>query len=312
MTNFEFSVDLAAAILRIGTPLLLAALGELLLERAGVLNIGLEGVMLGGAFFGFWAGWASGSPLVGALAAMAVGAASMLLLAALVLRVRADQIVAGMALNLIAFGVANTAFSIVKHQVAQAGGATEFRAPKFGALLQSLAQVPVLGPVLFAQSLLTWLAMLLIPAVWFYLQRSERGMELRAVGENPEAAASSGVNVYACRLKACLMAGLLGGLAGACLTLEFADTYAERCTAGRGFIALAAVVLGRYTTLGTAGACLFFGATFAVQDRAQAAGWRLAPELLQMLPYAATVLVLAFSLRRNTGAPAALGKPYAR
>ena len=312
MSDPNFSIDLAAAVLRIGTPLILAALGELILERSGVLNIGIEGVMLGGAFFGFWAGYASGSPYLGALAAMAVGAAFTLLLAALVLRVRADQIVAGMALNLVALGVSNTAFSIVKRGVTMAGNADNFRAPKFGALFPNLTQIPLLGPILCAQSVLTWAALFLVPVVWFYLQRSERGMELRAVGENPEAAAASGVDVRACRLKACLAAGLLGGLAGACLTLEFADTYAERCTAGRGFVALAAVVLGRYSTLGTAAACLFFGATFAAQDRFQAAGWSIAPELLQMLPYAATVCVLALSLRRNTGAPAALGKPYVR
>jgi len=306
----EFTEEFLAALLRIGTPLLLAALGELVLERSGVLNIGIEGVLLIGAFAGFVAGWASGSPLLGAVAALLAGAAWGALLAFMVLRIKADQMVSGMALNLVAYGIAGTAYQAIQNQQVRVSATAALKAPTFGALVPALSGLPVIGPALFSQSLLTWAALALVPALWFYLERSERGLELRAVGEHPAAAEASGVNVVVCRFKAALVAGALGGLAGAFLTLSQTAFFTDRCTGGRGFVALAAVVLGRYTPLGTAAACLFFSAAFVARDRGQAAGWSIHPELLDMLPYALTLLALTVALRSRTGAPAALGKPY--
>ncbi|GMV80991.1 MAG: hypothetical protein AMXMBFR7_21750 [Planctomycetota bacterium] len=297
------------ATVRVGTPLLLAALGELILERSGVLNIGIEGVMLSGAFFGFLAGAASGSPWVGALAALAAGAALAAILAWMTLRVKSDAIVVGMALNLVALGVTGAGYLILDARLRQAGEGP-WSAPTFGKLLPAWSGVPVLGPFFFAQSVLTWLALMLIPAVWWYLERSERGLELRAVGEHPAAAEASGVSVAACRFKACLAAGMLGGLAGAFLTLSQTASFTPQCTGGRGFVALAAVVLGRYGAWGTAGACLFFGAAFSARDYLQVTGVRAPYELLEMLPYALTVAALGLALQKRTGAPAALGKAY--
>lgn len=295
----EFLEIFVAATFRIGTPLLLAAMGELILERSGVINIGIEGVMLCGAFAGFLAGWASGHPLLGAAASMLAGAALAGLLGVMVLRLRADQIVVGMALNLVAFGLAGTAYLGLQNALKHVGKSTTLQAPQF-------------APVFLSQSMLTWLAIAIVPCVWWYLNKTERGLELRAVGENPAAAEAAGVSVTACRFKACLVAGLLGGLGGGFLVLSQAASFSERCTSGRGFVALAAVVLGRYSAWGTAGACLFFGAAFAARVHFQAAGVSINAELLEMFPYVLTLLALAlaFLARRNTGAPAALARPY--
>ncbi|MCW8131585.1 MAG: ABC transporter permease [Planctomycetota bacterium] len=286
-----------AATLRIGSPVLLAAMGEAVLERSGVLNIGIEGVMLAGAFAGFVTAWSTGSPLLGAGASMLAGALVAAVLAFMVLRVKADQIVSGMALNLVAMGLTGSAYRALENHVRAGGGSTDLRAPTF-------------APILFEQTALTWFAFLSVPAIWFYLERSERGLELRAVGEHPGAAQASGVDVAACRFKAALAAGAFAGLGGAFLTISQTASFSSHCTNGRGFVALAAVVLGRYSAWGTAAACVFFGAAFAARDRFQASGLNVHPEILEMLPYLLTLFALVFALRRRTGAPAALGKPF--
>jgi len=291
------------AIIRISTPLLLVALGELILERAGVINIGAEGVMLCGAFFGFVAGWASGCPWIGAAAGMAGGVALMLVFATFALRFRADQIVTGMALNLLALGITGTGNQIVRNASPQVAP----QSATFQPMAESLATLPLLGPILFSQTALTWFALLLIPALYFYLEYSERGMELRAVGENPAAAEASGVAVLACRWKACIAAGLLAGLGGAFLTISQTASFADGCTRGRGFVAISAVVLGRYTSFGTAGACLFFGAAFYARDAFPSLN--VPTELVEMLPYSLTLVALCIKFG-NRPAPAALGKAY--
>ena len=293
-----------AATVRIGTPLLFAGLGEVVLERSGLINIGIEGVMLAGAFSGFFASWYCHSPLLGALAGMLGGALIMLIFAALVLKFSADQIVTGMAINLIALGLTGTAWMRVS--------LTALDAPTFKTLSDTLpgwGSVPLIGPLFVAQTPLTWLALLSVLGVWYYLERSERGLELRAVGENPAAAEASGVNVLRCRWKACLGAGVLCGLGGAFLTISQTASFAPNCTKGRGFVALAAVVLGRYGAFGTALACLFFGAAFYARDALPSQS--LAPDLIEMLPYAMTLIALCMKSQKRT-APAALGKPYTR
>lgn len=298
----DFLDPFLAATLRNATPLLLAAMGELILERGGVLNIGIEGVMLFGAFFGFLAAWATGSPACGAAAAMLAGALLAAVLAGMVLRLKADQIVVGMALNLVALGVTGTFNSALQRWLRAQGRPAQPSAPTFEPLL------PAIG-ALGEQTLLTWAALLAVPCVWYYLNRSERGLELRGVGENPAAAEASGIHVAACRFKACLAAGVLGGLGGGFLTISQAASFAPNTTSGRGFVALAAVVLGRYGAWGTAAACVFFGAAFSARNRFLAAGWRIHPEQLEMLPYLLTLAALAFTLQKRSGAPAGLGKP---
>ncbi|HYF50623.1 MAG TPA: ABC transporter permease [Planctomycetota bacterium] len=296
----DFSSSLEATA-RISTPILLAGLGEMVLERSGMINIGIEGVMLGGAFFGFCAGWASGSPLIGAAAGMLAGAIMMSVYALVTLRFKADQIVTGMAINLLALGITGTAYLAITRSYPDA------RAVTFEPVAPSLSEIPLLGPLLFSQTVITWAALLLIPLIWFYLERSERGLELRAVGEHPAAAESSGIRVLFTRYKACLAAGVLCGLGGAFLTISQTAFFANNCTRGRGFVALAAVVLGLYGSFGTAAACLFFGAAFYARDAFPGAS--LPTDIVEMLPYLLTVVALCLRSKAR-GAPAALGKPY--
>ncbi|HYG78117.1 MAG TPA: ABC transporter permease [Planctomycetota bacterium] len=290
------------AILRISTPLLLAGLGELILERAGVINIGAEGVMLCGAFFGFLAGWGSGCPWIGACAGMIAGVFLMLLFASFAIRFKADQIVTGMALNLLALGLTGTGNEILRRASSIAPQAVTFEP-----MIPSLSHLPLLGPLLFSQTALSWLAILLVPALYWYFEFSERGMELRAVGENPVAAEASGISVLTCRWKACIAAGALAGLGGAFLTISQTASFSDGCTRGRGFVAISAVVLGRYSTGGTAAACLFFGAAFYARDAFPSLN--VPTELVEMLPYALTLVALCIKFGRSS-APAGLGKAY--
>ena len=291
--------DALEAIIRISTPLLLAALGEMLLERSGVINIGTEGVMMAGAFCGFYAGLATGQPLIGALAGMCGGMLLMLIFALMTLRVGADQIVTGMAINLLAIGLTGTLYESLN--TGQISG------PVFSPVSDALRNVPLLGPLLFLQTPLTWAAMLLIPVLWFYLEKSERGMELRAVGENPAAAEASGIAVLLCRWKTCLAAGAICGLGGAFLSISQTASFVPNNTQGRGFVAIAAVVLGRYNALGTAAACLFFGTAFYIRDVLPS---HIVPsQFVEFLPYLLTIVALC-ARSRSHSAPAALGKPY--
>ncbi len=282
------TVETLSTCVRIGTPLLFAGLGELVIERAGMLNIGIEGVMLCGAYAGFHAGWASHSPVTGAVCGALAGAAFMLLFAFATLVLRADQIVTGMALNLIATGVTGTAYALLRDS-------------ETGSL-----DAPRLASGWLNQSPLTWLALLLVPLIWFYFEHTERGLELRACGESPGAALAAGVSVTRARLKACLACGALAGLGGAFLTVSQTGSFAANCTGGRGFIALAAVVLGRHRTLSTAAACLFFGATFYLRDAIPSS--IIPSELLEMSPYVLTLVALSLKLSQRV-APEALGKP---
>ena len=296
-------IDLNSALeatARIGTPMLFAGLGEAVLERSGIINIGIEGVMLSGAFTGFCAAWYWQSPVLGACAGAIGGMAIMVVFALMVLRVKADQIVTGMAVNLAALGLTGTAWKFLS-------AARALEAPTFKPMFEKLRIVPLLGPLLFSQSALTWLALAAAGLAWYYLEHSERGLELRAVGENPAAAEASGIGVLACRFKACLVAGALGGLGGAFLTISQTASFAPNCTKGRGFVALAAVVLGRYGAIGTALACLFFGATFYARDAVPSS---TAPtDVIEMLPYALTVAALCLKSQKRA-APAALGKAW--
>jgi len=294
----ETLLVLAASALALGTPLLLAALGELVSERAGVLNIGVEGLMLTGAFAGFLGCWVTGSPLVGLACA---GVAAMLLglvLAAWVVGLDADQVVAGAALNILALGLTGTAYRAVFGVTGAA-----LTVPTFQPL--AVGDASWLAP--FRQPAPVYFALALVPVVWVVLARTRLGLALRAVGEAPDAAASLGVPVGAMRVGALAVAALLAGLGGGYLSLAYSNTFVEGMSAGRGFIALAIVVFGRWRPLGVLAGALLFGAASAGQFHLQAAGVEVSYHLLLMLPYLLTLAVLAFA-SRATAAPAALGR----
>jgi simple sugar transport system permease protein len=296
---------LLEATLRLAAPLLLAALGELIVERAGVVNIGIEGTMLVGAFAGFAVAVASGSALVGVAGATAAGVAMGGLFAAFAVVRRADQIVVGTALNLLALGATALASRALW------SGAPP-RAPTLGTLASSAAaELPLVGPVLLRQTAFVWAGLLLAAAVGFALARTRAGLRLRAVGEAARAADAEGVRVTGTRVLAVLAGSALAGAAGSALTLAHSDTFTEGMTAGRGFIALAIVVFGRWSALGVLLAALFFGGATALQFRLQARGAALPYPVSLMLPYLVTLAVLAFATGRGR-APGDLGRAYRR
>jgi simple sugar transport system permease protein len=304
------TVDLLTAItasmITMAVPLLLAALGELLAERAGVLNIGLEGMMLGGAFAALTVALLSGSTALGVGAALVVGAALGGLLAWFVVRGGANQVVAGTALNLLAAGLTGIGYRAVFGVTGAA--LTIAGAPMLP--IPGLAALPVLG-AFFNQNLLGYAAFALAPAIGFLLWRTLAGLELRMVGENPSAAETQGVRVRRVRLAALICCGMLAAAGGAYLSVAYSNTFVEGMSAGRGFIALAIVIVGRRTASGVVLAALFFGLATALQFHFQALGLDVPFQFFLVLPYVLTLLVLAGAAGR-AAAPAALGEPYER
>jgi simple sugar transport system permease protein len=273
--------------LRISVPYVLAALGGTLAERSGVVNLGLEAMLLCGAFaatVGAGVAGALGGALAGALGGMVVAA----LYAWAVLRARADQIVAGVALNLLAVGVTRVLLKLVYHSASNSAPI-----PGLDELGTALFVLGTAGLALGAHALIA---------------RTPAGLRLRAVGEHPEAADSLGVSVERVRLVAVLASGALAGLGGAWLALDN-HGFVDRMTGGRGYIAIAAVILGRWTPLGAAAACLLFGTADAAQLALQTRVELIPRELVQILPYAVCLLALAAGMGRAR-APQALGKPW--
>jgi len=295
---------LIASMIVMAVPLLLAALGELLAERAGVLNIGLEGMMLAGAFAALTVAWHSGSTALGVLTALLVGAALGALLAWFVVRDGANQVVAGTALNLLAAGLTGVGYRAVFGVT----GAAISIAGAPSAPLPLLAALPIVGPF-FNQTVLGYVAFALAPAIGFFLWRTFAGLQLRMVGENPAAAETQGVSVQRLRTTALIVCGALAATGGAFLSVAYANTFVEGMSAGRGFIALAIVIIGRRTATGIVLASLFFGFATALQYHFQALGLGVPFQFFLVLPYVLTLLVLAGVVGRAT-APGALGEPY--
>jgi ABC-type uncharacterized transport system permease subunit len=283
---------------RTATPLLIAAMGETVTERGGVINIGLEGCVIGGAYAAF--ATASLGPTAGYGAAAAAGLLVGVVLALFVIRLRKDQVIVGTALTLLALGVTGALFRV--H-----GDAGALVATTNTIAIPGLSRIPVVGPALFAQPAITYVAFALVPAIWWLLYRTHAGLSLRAVGEAPEAARAAGIDVSLLRAGAVLIGCGLGGLAGGALVLAQAGTFAEGMSAGRGFLAIAIVALGRWRPLGVALASLVFGSAMALQFVVQTLGWELRYELVLMIPYVLTLVALG-AFGRGV-APAALGRP---
>jgi general nucleoside transport system permease protein len=290
-----------AAAVRVATPLLLAATGETLTERGGVINLGIEGSMLTGALAAALSAGAAG-PWTGLAAAALAGASLAALFAAVAIGARADQIITGTATTLGAVGLTGAIF-----RSTQGGGAVTLRTLPPVAV-PGLADLPVLGPALFRQPLPTYLAVLAVPLVWWVLFRTRWGLALRAVGEAPAAARAAGVRVRTVQATATIIGGAFAGLAGATLVLAQVGTFTERMTAGRGFVAIAIVVLGRWHPGWILLASLLFGAATALQYLLQAMGLDVPYQLFLMLPYVLTLLALAGAVG-GVRSPAALGRP---
>jgi ABC-type uncharacterized transport system permease subunit len=291
----------AAAAVRISSPLLIAAIGETVVERSGVINLGLEGAMLAGALAGAIGGSVEG-PWFGLSLSAGAGVALMALFAAVTIWLRADQIIAGTAMTLAAIGLTGGLYRLIFGP-----GGVGLSLPTFSPVaIPVLSKVPVLGPI-FQQPVPVYLGFLSVPIVWVLLFRSRFGLALRAAGEAPDAARAAGVPVRWYRTGAILFGGAMGGLAGATLVLAQVGTFAERMTAGRGFVAIAIVVLGRWHPFGVLAAALLFGLLTALQFLFQASGIAIPYQWFLMLPYVLTLLALAL-VRRRVAAPAALAK----
>lgn len=287
---------------RTATPLALAALGEAISERAGVINIGLEGAIIAGALGAVMAA-GSGGVVAGFAGAVSGGVAVAAIFAVFTVMMRADQIITGTAMTLLALGLTGTIYRAVFGTVGAA-----LSTPSIGPVaIPGLAAIPWIGPAFFAQPVTTYAVMLLAPAAWWWMFRTHAGLALRACGERPEAALAAGIRVRRVRVAAVLVGGGLGGLAGGTLVLAQVGTFAEGMSAGRGFIAIAIVVLGRWHPIGVTGAALLFGAASSLQFLFQAMGWEAPYQLFLAAPYVLTLLALA-TARRRGAAPAALGK----
>jgi ABC-type uncharacterized transport system permease subunit len=295
----EASFLLAASALALATPLLLAALGELVGERAGVLNIGVEGLVLIGAFAGMLGCWASGSPLAGMACACGAAALAGGLFALWVVWLDTNQIVAGAALNILALGVTGVAYRAIFGVTGAALTVATFEPLRIG------GDHPLWAPL--RQPAPVYVALALVPVVWLALFRTRVGLRLRAAGEAPDAAESLGVDVTAVRCAAVVVAAIFAGAAGGYLSLAYSNTFVEGMSAGRGFIALAIVVFGRWHPVGVLAGAWLFGAASAAQFQLQAAGVEVPYQLVLTLPYALTLAVLAAASRAGD-APAALAR----
>jgi simple sugar transport system permease protein len=273
------------------TPLLLAALGEVVVQRAGVVNVGMEGMMLCGAFGATLATVWTGSPLVGVAAGAVVGIAVAILFAGVAVRLAADQIVCGIVINLLAMGVTGTAYQRM------------FGRREVGLSTASLPHIVGDQTVLFL------LALILVPSVWYWVAHTRAGLELRACGEQPVAANAAGINVLNVRSLAALFGGAMAGIAGASLSVGSSNTFVPEMTAGRGYIALAIVTSGRWSPFGCLAAALVFGFADALQYRGQSLGIHISKDLMLALPYIATLVILAAGFA-GQGGPASLGKEY--
>lgn len=291
------------ATIRTATPLAFAALGESVSQRAGVINIGLEGSIIAGALGATVAAGAMGMS-AGVVAGAAAGLCVALVFALFVVALRANQIITGTAVTLLALGLTGTLY----HSLYGASGVA-MSTPTMGNLtMPLLSSIPLVGRALFAQPILTYLLYAVVPGLAWYMARTHAGLALRAVGEHPAAAIAAGISPARVRIVAVLFAGAMAGIAGASLVIAQTGTFVENMSAGRGFIAIAIVVLGRWKPLGVAAAALLFGGASALQFLAQALGFSNVPyQLFLAIPYVLTLIVLATSSSR-VAAPAALGK----
>ena len=304
--DLAFFTDYLSASVRLAVPLAFAALGGLLSERSGVLNIGLEGMLLTGAFVSAAATFYSGSGWWGTVAAFLAGGLVGLLHAYLSVTLRVDQLVSGLAINLSAAGL--TAFG---SRLIFTTETTQKLAGLSAIAFPGCSQIPVLGPVLFNQNGLVYLLLLLIPVLTYGLFRTGWGLTLRAVGEYPRAADTAGIPVAIVRYLCVVLSGGLAALGGAYLVLVHVRFFTEGMSAGKGFIALAALIFGKWHPVYTVLACVLFGATEALQLRVQALNLNIPYQVLTLLPYLIALLALVGLAGKSTP-PAALGVPYVK
>lgn len=307
LIDMTFISTVLAAAFRIATPILFAALGETVAERAGMLNIGIEGMMTIGALTGFVAAFFTASLWIGFAAAAIAGAAVGIVFGYITSERGADHVVTGIVINLFCLGLASLIYKALFAGSRSIPQVPTMRPLKFA----GLSDLDFFGRAFFSHLPVVWAAFLLIPVFWFFLVRTEWGLNIRAVGENPVAAETAGIDVWRVRLSAIAIGGGMAGLGGATLSIAQLGAYLDQMTAGRGFIALAVVVFGGWQPWRVAGACLVFGGAEALQLRLQAIGTPVPNALLLAVPYLLTILVVTV-FAGKAGYPGAINQPYLR
>ena len=290
----SFIVATLHATVRAGTPLLFAVLGTIFTERSGIMNLGLEGIMLIGAIGGFVVSYNTSSLLMAILVAMIAGAVL-------------NQIVSGLAITMLGSGISGLWGKDYIGVVAK----------RFDPIaIPVLSDIPVIGRILFQHDLLVYISLLAVPLMWFFIYKTRGGMTLRAVGESPEAADSRGINVFFTRYLYTIIGGSITAIGGAYLSLAYNSMWIENMTAGRGWIAIALVLFATWDPYKALLGAYLFGGITALGLRMQAVGTHISPDFLKTLPYLLTIVVLFFTstdtLKRKVGAPSSLGVPYSR
>lgn len=308
MIGEAFLVTWLAASIRLSGPVLLASLGEIFAERAGVLNIGIEGIILLGALASYLTCYATHLVWLSLLVALLIGIASSLLLGFMYVTVGASQVVAGIVFNVLAVGLASFTY-----QVALGAAASPEIVPMFAPVqIPLLTDLPVLGPVLFNHTVVLYLTLALVVIAHIVLFRTRFGLALRAVGENPKAADAAGIKVRRMRYVGVMLSGASAGMAGAYIVLAQVGMFRDTIVSGQGFIALSIVIFGRWSPWKAAAAALVFGAADALQLSLQLFGSGVPPQLLLSLPYVLTILAISGVFGGGAVQPAALMVPYAK
>lgn len=302
-----FIVGLVAGTIKFSIPLLLASLGEVFSQRSGIINLGLEGIMLVGAFFSFLAAVTTGNIIIGFAVGMISGAAMAVLLPFISESLGANQIVTGLGIWILGSGLTFFLLRVIFEGkfVAPVSGLQNIGVPSF------LADVPILGRILFQHDVIVYVSFALVPIFYYILFHTSWGLNIRSVGENPRAAETLGLNPTRIRYYTVVLGGVLAGTGGSYLALEYARKFTENLTAGIGFVAVSIVILGRWNPIGALLGTLLFAGSISLQLRLQSIGFEISPQFFFMLPYLLTIIALVVTTRKNAG-PEALGAPYLR
>ncbi|HSQ38924.1 MAG TPA: ABC transporter permease [Anaerolineales bacterium] len=297
-------IGILASGIRLATPYLYAAIGETFSQKSGVLNLGVEGQMLLGAFAAFYVSLKTGNLWLGLLTAMLVGAAMGLAMAYVTVNLQAQQGISGIGFYLFGLGMSDLLFQKLMPTVETIRGFPKIYFP-------GLSDIPGIGEIFFSQNILVYGAYLLVPIAWFVLNKTTLGLKIRSVGENPDAADSLGVNVGRIRYFTIILGGTLSGIAGASLSIALLNVFQQNMTSGAGFIAVALVYFGAWRPIGVLGGALLFSMVNALQLWVQVLNIPIEPEIAVMMPYVLTILVLVATVSR-VRAPSALTKPFER
>ena len=303
----SFFISLLASTIRLATPIMVPALGQIYTQRAGILNLGVEGTMLMSAVTGFAVAFHSGSLWLGLLMGMACGMFWSLIMGFLSITIRANQVIAGLGMNILAGGLAAYIYRVIFGIQSLPPKVDSFQ----GIMIPGLSELPVIGPIFLQHNILVYLGFSLVFVTWFILERTTFGLKIKAVGEHPYAADAKGINVYAVRYAAVLIGGLYAGAAGAFMSIAYLNSFTEAVIGGRGYIAVSVVIFARFMPFRAMWGALLFGIASALQLRLQALGVNIANQLMLMLPYIMTIAALIFSSNKAEF-PSAYTIPYSR